>query len=158
MKNAVAVLLFGTFLLHAQSPKPEAVKQVPRIYVAELHFTANPDWDGIVRSKLISSLVQDCGSDCTVVEAVGPTDDSSGDGADGVLTGDVVVEARDERHYRVQGAMRLVDKDGKVLWAAIIYSSPFARSATSSFAENTAKKLSSFFKKTNGDSRARSSL
>ncbi|HEY1526714.1 MAG TPA: hypothetical protein VGH51_10795 [Candidatus Angelobacter sp.] len=161
MKNPVLVLLFGTVLLTAQTPKsaaPEAVKQGPRIFVAELHFPSNPDWDGLVRSKLISSLVQDCGSDCTVVEAVGPTQDDDGDGADGVLTGDILVQSHDQRHYRVQGAMRLVDKNGKILWAATIYSSPFARSATSSFAENTAKKLSSFLKKANSETRERSGL
>jgi hypothetical protein len=41
MKNSVLVLLFGTVLLTAQTPKSdarEAVKQVPRIFVAELHF------------------------------------------------------------------------------------------------------------------------
>src|SRR4051812_22239521 len=106
MKNPVLVLLFGTVLLTAQTPKsaaPEAVKQGPRIFVAELHFPSNPDWDGLVRSKLISSLVQDCGPDCTVVEAVGPTQDDDGDGADGVLTGDILVQSHDQRHYRVQG-------------------------------------------------------
>jgi hypothetical protein len=64
--------------------------------------------------------------------------------ADGLLTGTVLVENPDNQHYRIQGAMRLVDKDGTVVWAATIYSSPFARSASSSFADNTAKKLSSF--------------
>jgi hypothetical protein len=116
MKNSVLVLLFGTVLLTAQTPKSdarEAVKQVPRIFVAELHFPTNPDWDGLVRSKLISSLVQDCGAGCTVVEAVGPTQDDDGDGANGVLTGDILVQSPDQRHYRVQGAMRLVDKSGK---------------------------------------------
>jgi hypothetical protein len=146
MKNAIFILLFGTLLLNAQSPKSEPAKQVPRIYVAALHFPANPDWDGIVRSKLISSLVQQCGLDCTVVEEVGATEDEHGDSADEILTGDIVVHSSDQRHFRMQGAMRLVDKNGKVVWADTIYSSPFARSATSSFAENTAKKLSSIFK------------
>lgn len=135
-----ALLLFATTLVNAQP----AVKHVHRIYVDELHFPSNPDWDGFVRSKLISSLAQDCGSDCTVVEAVGPSEDNGEDTADGVLTGTVLVQCPDSRHCRIQGAMRLVDKDGTVLWAATIYSSPFARSASSSFADNTAKKLASF--------------
>ncbi len=65
-------LLIAATFLNAQSP----VKHVHRIDVDELHFPNNPDWDGIVRSKLISSLAQDCGSDCTVVEAVGPSGDN----------------------------------------------------------------------------------
>ncbi|MFZ0773570.1 MAG: hypothetical protein WCA49_22845 [Candidatus Sulfotelmatobacter sp.] len=141
MKTALAALLLvATTLLNAQS----AVKHVHRIYVDELHFPNNPDWDGLVRSKLISSLVQDCGSGCTVVEDVGPSGDNGSDTADGVLTGTVLVQSSDNRRYRIQGAMRLVDKDGAVLWAATVYSSPFARSASSSFADNTAKKLASF--------------
>ena len=134
------VLLFTATLLIAQS----APTHVYRIYVDELHFPSNPDWDAMVRSKLISSLAQDCGSNCTVVEAIGPTGENGEDAADGVLTGALLVQSPDNRHYRVQGAMRLVDKNGTVLWAATIYSSPFARSATSSFADNTAKKLTSF--------------
>lgn len=138
MKAILAALLLSTALLSAQS-----VKHGHRIYVDELHFPSNPDWDGIVRSKLISSLVKDCGSGCTVVEAVGPNGDNGEDTAEAVLTGSLVVQT-DNGHYRVQGAMRLVDKDGAVIWADTIYSSPFARSATSSFADNTAKKLTSF--------------
>ena len=83
--------------------------------------------DGLVRSKLISSLAQYCGSNCTIMEAV----DKEGDVADAVLTGDMLIQTADYRHYRMQGAMRLVDKDGTVLWAATVYNSPLARSATS---------------------------
>jgi hypothetical protein len=130
-------LLFGAALLNAQSP---IGKRVHTVYVNELHFRENPDFDGFVRAKLISSLAQYCASDCTVMEAV----DREGDVADAVLTGDVLIQSSDSRHFRVQGAMRLVDKDGAVLWAATVYSSPFARSATSSFADNAAKKLSAY--------------
>jgi hypothetical protein len=128
-------------LLTAQSAP---INHIHRIYVDELHFRNNPDWDGFVRSKLMSSLVQECGSGCSVVEAIGPNGNNGEDTADGVLTGTVLVENPNNQHYRIQGAMRLVDKDGAVVWAATIYSSPFARSASSSFADNTAKKLSSF--------------
>jgi hypothetical protein len=41
----------------------------------------------------------------------------------------------------VQAAMQLDNKDGVVLWADDVSSSFFALSATSSFAENVAKKL-----------------
>jgi hypothetical protein len=127
--------------LDAQSP---VVKRVHTVYVDALHFPNNPDLDGLVRSKLISSLAQYCGSNCTVVEAVGPSGDNGEDIADGVLTGTVVLQTSDSRRYRVQGSLRLINKDGAVLWAATVYSSPFARSATSSFADNAAKKLTSF--------------
>jgi hypothetical protein len=135
MKNLLAALLFSTALLSAQS-----VKHIHRIYVNEMHFPSNPDWDGIVRSKLISSLVKDCGSGCTVIEENG---DNAEDMADGVLTGAMVIQT-DNGRYRVQGAMRLVAKDGSVVWADTVYSSPFAHSASTSFADNTAKRLTTF--------------
>jgi hypothetical protein len=135
MKSLAAFLIFATTLLQGQTPK-----HVHSIYVNEIHFPSNPDLDGLVRSKLISSLVQRCGSDCTVMEAV----DKDGDVADAVLTGDMLIQTVDSRHFRVQGAMRLVENDGTVLWAATVYNSPFARSVTSSFADNVAKKLASF--------------
>src|ERR1700722_11960969 len=128
MKTILTVLIFGTALLDAQSP---AVKRVHTVYVEELHFPNNPEYDGLVRSKLMGSLAQDCASSCTVMEAV----DKDGDVADAVLTGSVLIQAVSGR-YRVQGSMRLVDKDGAVLWASTVYSSPLARSATSSFADN----------------------
>jgi hypothetical protein len=134
MKVIPMLLLFGAAFLDAQS----LAKHVHTIYVAELHFPSNPDMDGLVRSKLISSLAQYCGTSCTVMEPV----DKDGDVADAVLTGDMLIQTPDNRHYKMQGAMRLVDKDGAVLWAATVYNSPLARSATSSFAENVAKKLS----------------
>jgi hypothetical protein len=133
MRATLTALLFGAVLLNAQSPV--ANKQVHTVYVDELHFRQNPDYDGFVRSKIISSLAQFCGSSCTVMEA-------DGDVADAVLTGNVLIQSSESGRVRVQGAMRLVDKDGAVLWAATVYSSPFARSATSSFADNAAKKLS----------------
>jgi hypothetical protein len=70
--------------------------------------------------------------------------EKEGDVADTVLKGTVLVQTPDSRRYRVQGAMRLLDKDGAVLWADTVYSSPLATSATSSFADNVAKKLSSY--------------
>src|ERR1700683_2220935 len=98
MKIFFALLLFGTALLHAQSP---AGKRVQTVYVDQLHFPNNPDFDELVRSKLMGSLAQQCGSGCTVMEAV----DKDGDIADAVLTGTVLVQTPDSRHYRVQGSM-----------------------------------------------------
>jgi hypothetical protein len=143
MKTILTILLLcGTTLLNAQVPTKN---QVHRIYVEELQFRNNPDSGGFIRSKLISSLAQACRPNCTIV-------DSGDDNADAVLTGTVLVETPDNRHYRVQGAMRLVDKDGNVLWAATIFSSRFARSATSSFADNTAKELVSFLSSSSEES------
>jgi hypothetical protein len=135
----ILTLLLGVALLGAQSP----AKRVHTVYVDELHFPKNPDFDGIVRSKLISSLVHHCGSNCTVKEIA----NQEGDVADAILTGSLLVQTSDSNHYKVQGAVRLVDKDGSVLWAATVYNSPLARSATSSFADNVAKKLSEYLAK-----------
>jgi hypothetical protein len=135
MKTFLTALLLSAALLSAQS-----TRHVYRIYVNAMHFPSNPDLDGFVRSKLISSLVKDCGPNCTVVEENG---DNAEEMADGVLTGAVVVQ-NDNGRYRIQGAMRLVSKDGSVEWADTIYSSPFAHSASSSFADNTAKRLTTF--------------
>ena len=138
MKKFGFLLLFAASLSFGQS----TVKQVHRIYVEELQVRNNPDLDGLLRSKLISSLAQDCGASCAVVEDVGPSGDNGDDTADGVLTGSGLFQCSDNnRHCRIQAAMRLVAKDGTVVWAATIYSSPFARSASSSFADNTARKL-----------------
>src|SRR6185437_10177202 len=109
MKSIALLVFFAGMLLNAQTLKSASLvsrKQTPRIFVAELHFPAHPDWDAIVRSKLIASLVQNCGSDCTVVEAVGPSEDDGQDGADEILTGAILVQAKDQRHFKVHGAMR----------------------------------------------------
>jgi hypothetical protein len=136
-KLLAALLLSAATLLNAQSTE----KKVLHIYVDQLHFASNPDLDGLLRSKLISSLAQECGIGCKVVEDFGPTESNGSDKADAVLTGGGVLESPDNVHRRLQGGMRLVDKDGTVLWADTIYSSPFARSISSSFADNTAKKV-----------------
>lgn len=138
----LALFLSAATLLNAQSSE----KHVLRIYVDQLHFPSNPDLDGLLRSKLISSLAQECGSECKVVEDFGPSESNGSDKADAVLTGSGILESADNAHHRLQGAMRLVDKDGTVLWADTIYSSPFARSLSSSFADNTAKKVAGFLK------------
>lgn len=144
-----AVLLFAFLVATTLLSAAQGARTIHRIYVNELHFPNNPDWDGFVRSKLISSLVQNCGSNCTVVEAIGPDGENGEDTADAVLTGTMLVHSSDNQHFRIQGAMRLVDKDGAVVWADTIYSSPFARSASSSFADGTAKRLTSFLAERN---------
>lgn len=130
--------IFAAVILHAQTPTG---KSVHTIHVPALHsYTGsdNLDYDGLVRAKLIASLAQHCGSSCTVLEE-NPDDD-----ADAVLTGTVFLQQVDQFHRRAQGSMRLVDKDGRVLWAATIYSSAFGKSPTSSLADRTAKKVVAF--------------
>jgi hypothetical protein len=65
--------------------------------------------------------------------------------ADAILTGSGLIQTVTNIYgrsfYRVQVAMRLDNKDGVVLWADDISSSRFAQSASSSFAENVARKL-----------------
>ena len=140
MRAVLAGLFLGVALFAGQRSQPKVYK----IYVAEMHFPKNPDLDEFVRSKLISYLAQFCGPTCTVIDGAGSSGDDVAEKADGVLTGVVQIQETDQMRYRVQGAMRLVDKDGNVLWAATVYNSPFVRSATSSFAANTAKKLTTF--------------
>jgi hypothetical protein len=100
----------------------------------------NPNDQGaanLVTSKLISYLTK---NGVPVVE--------SGDEADAVLTGSYVITSATTNgytRYQVQGAMRLTDKDGKVLWGDVVHSGPYAKSATSSFAENVAKKVAAFW-------------
>jgi hypothetical protein len=125
------VLLLAAALLSAQS----TTKHMHRIYVDELHFPSHPDMDASVRSKLVSSLVQNCGSACTVVEQ---------DTADAILSGSVDIQTSNSQQGRAQGTMRLVDKNGTVIWAAMIYSSTSAQSIASNFADYTAKKLTTF--------------
>ena len=137
MKTFLTFLL-AVFLLalplHAQSTK--------KIHVDEL-VADHPGDQGVtdlVTAKLISYLTKD---GVSVVE--------SADDADAVLTGRFMVTAKTmpngETGYSVQGAMRLTDRDGKVLWGDVVYSDKlFAKSATSSFAENVAKKVAAFLK------------
>jgi len=125
------VLLLAVTSLSAQS----ATKRGRSIYVDELHFPSHPDMDASVRSELISSLAQNCGSGCAVVEE---------GTADAVLSGSLDIQSSENQNYRVQGTMRLVDKNGTVIWAAMVYSSAPAQSIASHFAEYTAKKLTAF--------------
>ncbi len=96
--------------------------------------------DELVRSKLISSLSRQCGSACMVVEH--SVDGSDTAEVDAILTGIARIEQPGyDCEYRMQGAVRLVARDGKVLWSDTVYSSWLKRSVTSSFADNVAKKL-----------------
>jgi|SRR6266567_5984122 len=134
MLTLVAFVLAVSLLalpLHAQNKKTIRVDQL----VAD-----NPNDQGaanLITSKLISYLTK---YGIQVVE--------SGDEADAVLTGSYVITSTSKNgytRYHVQGAVRLTDKDGKVLWGDVVLSGPYAKSATSSFTENVAKKVAAFW-------------
>jgi len=88
----------------------------------------------MLSAELISHLVK---HGFAVVESV--------DGADTVLNCDGLIQTSttDYGHtrYRIHAAVRLVDKEGVVLWADDVASSRYGQSASSSFSENVAKSL-----------------
>ena len=112
----------------------QRLQDVKTIYVAP--------WDGdnaavanLIGAKLVSYLAKYHG--VAVVE--------NPDNADAVLMGAGLTQSQTNNYgrisYHVQAALRLDNKDGLVLWADDVSNSMFARSATSSFAENVAKAL-----------------
>jgi hypothetical protein len=122
-------------LLPAQTAA-ERLKDVKAIYVAPLTGQDQSVAD-MLHAKLISYLAK--------IPALSIVE--SQDDADAVLLlGSYQIQNTSDQygrpHYRAQGAARLTKKDGGVvLWAEDLSSSPLARSATSSLAENLAKKL-----------------
>jgi hypothetical protein len=69
----------------------------------------------------------------------------SEDDADAVLRESGVVQSSNDQygqnHYRIQGGVRLVNRDGKIIWADDINSGKFSESASTGFAENVAKSV-----------------
>ncbi len=141
MKNWIKTFLMTAFVvgasvgysvpLEAQSV-PTRLKDVKTVYVTPFQGT-NPDIANMIHAKLISALSKVSG--ISVVEEA--------DNADAILTGSGLLETPlSNGHFYLQGGMRLFSKEGGVvLWADNITSSRFARSASSSFAENVAKSL-----------------
>jgi hypothetical protein len=88
----------------------------------------------MLSAELISHLVK---HGIAVVEAV--------DDADAILNCDGLIQTSTTEYghtrYRIHAAVRLVNKDGKVLWADDVSSSRYGQSASSSFSENVAKSL-----------------
>ncbi len=126
---AALALICGMFgvAVHAQTTHQ------PKVFVNPLEGPDKALAD-MVSAKLISHLVK---HGIAVTESV--------DDADAVLncSGLVETSVSDQGHTRVriQAGVRLVDKDGNVLWADDVASSRYATSASSSFAENVAKGL-----------------
>jgi hypothetical protein len=136
-KSVVALMLvcgmFGV-TLNAQATQPL------KVFVNPLQGSDQAVAD-MVSAKLISHLVK---HGISVTESV--------DDADEVLnlSGLVQTSAGEQgrTHYRIQAGVRLVDKDGNVIWADDVASSRYALSASSSFAENVAKNLEQALSKT----------
>jgi len=126
---AALMLICGLFgaALNAQATHP------PKVFVNPLEGPDKAVAD-MVSAKLISHLVK---HGIAVTESV--------DDADAVLncSGLIETSVSDQGHtrFRIQAGVRLVDKDGNVLWADDVASSRYATSASSSFAENVAKGL-----------------
>lgn len=142
----VALMMFAlsvslvTVAQNEQRSAPKHASNSPyRIMIAgdPSDSTPNGQERELVRSKLISSLSKECKQRCVVAEQA--IDDDTK--VDAILTGSWQIEECWNCRPRMQGAMRLVAKDGTVLWSDTVYSSRFARSITSSFADEVAKKL-----------------
>jgi hypothetical protein len=129
----IASSLFGAALLEAQSVV-QHLQDVKTIFVAPMDGD-NAVVANLIRDKLISHLGKYRG--ISVVETE--------DRADAILTGSWMIQTTPNAYghsvYHMRGAMRLDSKDGVVLWSDEISNGPFARSASSSFADNVARKL-----------------
>jgi hypothetical protein len=90
------------------------------------------EYADVMTAKLITHLTE---AGVSVVEGESDTP------ADAVLKVSYLV--RDDG-YRIEGPGRLTDVDGKVIWANEVRNTRFARSPSSSFAENVARKVEAF--------------
>jgi hypothetical protein len=130
---------FAALVVASAADSPERLKEVKAIYVAPLEGQNGPVVD-MLRAKVISALAKIQG--ISIVEEE--------ENADAILTGSGLIETATSEyghpHYLVQAGLRLISKQGGVvLWADDIASGRFARSASSSFAENVAKSLGRLF-------------
>ncbi len=127
--------------LNAQRP----VNRPLRIMVAT-NTVGNPNnWneqqkeEEYVRARLIASLAKHCRSLCVVVETASDDDDPK---YDAILGGSWQIQRECFNcGWYMSGAMRLIDRNGSVLWSDNIHSSPYSRSASASFADKVAKRL-----------------
>ncbi len=124
----------GPILLDAESA-PQRLQDVKTIYVAPLRGE-NAVSATVITERLISYVAKR--------HAVSIIDNE--ENADAILQVALTVQTVPDEFgrpvYRVHGTAHLNNKDGVVLWADDASNSRFAKSATSSFADNLAKKLS----------------
>jgi hypothetical protein len=132
--SITALIIVGVCSLMNAQHTVLHLQDVRNIYVPAL-AGGNNDTDSLISAKLIGYLAKH--HEISVVEAP--------ENADAVLKGTVQIQSQTDNFgrasYKIQGAMRLVNKEGMVLWADDVSNSYFAQSASSSFAENVAKKL-----------------
>jgi hypothetical protein len=129
------VLLAMTSILAPAADSSDKLGKVKSIFVAPLEGQNQPVSE-MLREKLIGSLVK--------ISGIVIVDDESN--ADAILTFTGVEQTLPTEYghirYLIQGGVRLTTKDdGIVLWAENVSSSRFARSASTSFADNVAKSL-----------------
>ncbi len=128
-----AMFLLACAIVWATPMGAQNASHSMKVFVNPLMGT-NQDLADMVTAKLISHLVK---HDISVVESV--------DDADAVLNLSGLIETSNNEygrtHIHLQAGVRLVNKDGAVLWADDIRSSRYAESASSSFAENVAKNI-----------------
>jgi hypothetical protein len=128
----VRTLVFGAFLLAL----PALGEKIHTIRVAPLvsdQPMAQP-YANLITAKLVSHLA---------ANGVSVIEDESDTKIDAILKVNYMVTEVGTQ-YRIEGPVRLIDGDGKVIWADDVRNSHFARSASSSFAENVALKVEAF--------------
>jgi hypothetical protein len=130
---------FAAVMIASATDSAERLKAVKAIFVAPLEGE-NRLVVEMIHAKMISSLAKL--PRISVVE--------NEENADAILIGSGLVQTgRSDYgrvHYQIQMGVRLISKEGEVvLWADNITSSRFARSASSSFADNVAKSLGQLF-------------
>jgi hypothetical protein len=129
----VRALIFGALLLTL----PALGEKIHTIRVAPLASDqpSYQNYANLITAKLISHLA---GAGVSVIEGESDTP------TDALLTVNYLVRIDGDSGYHIAGPVRLTDGDGKVVWADEAHNSAFARSATSSFAENVARKVEAF--------------
>jgi len=129
MKTVLIMLAVSTAMLSAPSLNAQPPEhQRMRIMIGQENGDRTPGMQ-FVSASLSSSLAKYCGTTCVVVE---PSESDDTLAVDAYLRGNVGMMQRcSECRPYMQGAMRLVAKDGTVLWSDTVRSDHFARSATS---------------------------
>jgi hypothetical protein len=139
MRHFARLVLFLATAVLSLAADPAQLKDVKAIFVAPIEGTDNAIAE-MLHAKVISSLSKIQG--ITLVE-----DEADADAL--LLCTGVMQSGTTEyghQHFLIQGGVRLVLKEGGVvLWADNISSSRFARSASTSFADNVAKGLGKLF-------------
>ena len=132
-RTFLAILFISVLGIPAFSQKIQTIRVAPIV----ANYPNDQDFANLVTAKLITHLV---GAGVSVIEGESDTP------TDAVLHVAFTVRGPqtgfDGSH--VDGPVRLTDTQGKVVWADEIRSNNFARNASSSFAENLARKLEAF--------------